>query len=43
MLLIRLRPRLFAYQVIVEALPLTGPATALEETLKSETHQAGTG
>src|SRR5262249_40575924 len=36
MLFIRLRPRLFAYQVVLEALPLATPTAALEETIKSE-------
>ncbi len=43
MLLIKLRPRLFAYQIIVEARPLTTPTTTLEQTLKSETHRVGAG
>lgn len=36
MILIRLRPRLFAYQVVLEALPLTTPAAVLRETIKSQ-------
>jgi glycosyltransferase involved in cell wall biosynthesis len=35
-LLIRLRPRLFAYQVVLEARPLMTPGATLAETIKSE-------
>jgi len=45
MLLIRVRPRLFAYQIVLEARPLTTPVATLEETIKSEstaTFAAGT-
>ena len=42
MLLIRLRPRLFAYQIMLEALPLATPAATLEETMKSEPTVAAT-
>ena len=34
--LIKLRPRLFAYQVVVEACPLITPGATLEKTIKSE-------
>ena len=37
-LFIRIRPRLFAYQIMLEALPLTTPAATLEETIKSESN-----
>jgi glycosyltransferase involved in cell wall biosynthesis len=35
-LLIRIRPRLFSYQVMLEAIPLTTPKATLEESLRSE-------
>jgi 2-polyprenyl-3-methyl-5-hydroxy-6-metoxy-1,4-benzoquinol methylase len=43
MLLIKLRPRLFAYQIVIEARPLTTPTTTLAETLKSEIDPVGVG
>ena len=36
MWLIKARPRLFAYQVMVEAVPLTTPAATLDQTITSE-------
>src|SRR5439155_18396293 len=35
-LLIRIRPGLFAYQIVLEALPLSRPTAILDETIKSE-------
>ncbi|HXV36227.1 MAG TPA: bifunctional glycosyltransferase/class I SAM-dependent methyltransferase [Myxococcota bacterium] len=35
-LLIRIRPRLFSYQVMLEAIPLTTPQATLEESIRSE-------
>src|SRR5262245_7630868 len=43
MLLIRIRPRLFAYQIILEALPLTTAGAVLEDTIKSEAPMAARG
>ena len=34
--LIRIRPRLFSYQIMLEALPLSTPAAVLEQTITSE-------
>jgi glycosyltransferase involved in cell wall biosynthesis len=42
MALIKMRPRLFAFQIVIEALPLTTPAATLGETLKSEMKPADT-
>ncbi|HEX4998730.1 MAG TPA: bifunctional glycosyltransferase/class I SAM-dependent methyltransferase [Terriglobia bacterium] len=36
MALIRLRPRLFAYQMLLETVPLVTPAAVLDETVKSQ-------
>jgi 2-polyprenyl-3-methyl-5-hydroxy-6-metoxy-1,4-benzoquinol methylase len=40
MLLIKVRPRLFAYQIMFEARPLTTPAATLDETIKAASHAA---
>ena len=40
MLLIKVRPRLFAYQIMLEARPLTTPEATLEETIKTASYAA---
>jgi len=43
LLLIRLRPQLFAYQVVLETRPLTMPSVTLEDTARSEAIAAAGG
>jgi 2-polyprenyl-3-methyl-5-hydroxy-6-metoxy-1,4-benzoquinol methylase len=40
MCFIKMRPRLFAYQIMLEALPLITPAATLEEAIRSESNAA---
>ena len=40
MLLISLLPRLFSYQILLEARPLTTPTAVLEQTIRSEAYVA---
>lgn len=41
MLLIKIRPRLFSYQIMLQAVPLTTPEATLDETMRSEWESAG--